>query len=597
MGGKVNKDAQDYTTLDGFERKVVSVAGLKVVDNEQGIVEAFVAGIGNVDDGGDVIEPTFFESSLTKHLKKNPKGVYAHQWERPVSKLLETRTVPAGDPSLPDSMKAVGAGGQYVKMQYMLTTESGRDAFEEVKFFEGESEWSIGYLPIVAERDKAGVRHLKEGAWYEWSQVLFGMNPITATVGVKALAQESGMSFDAALDRLRKMASDEINGATVRQLIADLAEEKGHTHDAAPENISEHLTSSRHNVKEQDLPHGTKAMHALHEDLHGGDIANAKGAEEVETKKAVARHKTDTSDAAWDGPANEANLKNEAGASIFRKAFAWVDPEGDAATKAAYRFIHHEVNSDGVVGAANTKACSTGIGVLNGGRGGTTIPEADKAGVHRHLAGHMSDAGMQPPELKADPGDETKDAQSETKQVDGFPGSFEERITAVDDAVRAWVQADYPAMNPDTATPTDVYSYTLATWGDHAIACVMDWDAGERSYFDFPYVTDADGVVTLGVPAKVDLVTTVVPAKTMQAQMATKAGARHSKTDQEAIQTAHDALVKAGADCAPAEPKTAATVEVSVDDETVFTQTATLDGKALFTDAERMELETLAARL
>lgn len=530
MGGKMSKDAQDYTAQDGFERKVVSVCGLKVVDNEQGIVEAFVAGIGNVDDGGDIIEPTFFESSLSKHLKKNPKGVYAHIWERPVSKLLETRTVSAGDPSLPDSMKAAGAGGQYVKMQYMLTTQSGRDAFEEVKFFEGESEWSIGYVPIVAERDKAGVRHLKEGAWYEWSQVLFGMNPITATVGVKALAQQSDLSFEAALDRLRKMASDETNGETVRKMIEDLGSE---------------------------------------------------------TKAALARHKTDTTSDAWDGPANEARLKNDAGSSTFRKAFAWVDPEADADTKAAYRFIHHEINSDGVVGAANTKACSTGIGVLNGGRGGTTIPDADKAGVHRHLAGHMSDAGMEPPELKSDEPDETKDADvTETKQVDGFAGSFEERITAVDDAVRAWVQADYPAMNPDTATPSDVYSYTLATWGDHAIACVMDFDAGERSYFDFPYVTGADGAVTLGVPARVDIVTTVVPAKALQVEMATKTGARHSKTDQEAIQTAHDALVKAGADCAPAEPKTAA--------EPVL---ATLDGKTVFTDAERMELETLAARL
>jgi signal peptide peptidase SppA len=111
----------------------------------------------------------------------------------------------------------------------------------------------------------------------------------------------------------------------------------------------------------------------------------------------IARHKTATSDRPWDGPANEARLPSEAGP--LRAAHAWVDSTGDPNVKASYRFIHHEVGDDGSVGAANMTGCSTGIGVLNGGRGGTTIPAGDKPGVHAHLAGHLEDGGRNAPPL------------------------------------------------------------------------------------------------------------------------------------------------------------------------------------------------------
>lgn len=114
---------------------------------------------------------------------------------------------------------------------------------------------------------------------------------------------------------------------------------------------------------------------------------------------AIKIHHTETSDAVWDGPAAKANLKNDGDESYYRSAFAWQDPEGDNTKKANYKFIHHEVSADGTVGAANLAACSTGIGVLNGGRGGTTIPAADKKGVHAHLAAHITDAGKEAPPL------------------------------------------------------------------------------------------------------------------------------------------------------------------------------------------------------
>jgi len=115
-------------------------------------------------------------------------------------------------------------------------------------------------------------------------------------------------------------------------------------------------------------------------------------------KAAIAPHSTATDAGAWDGPANEARLPTERAA--LRTAHAWVDAEGDPDIKASYRFIHHTVPVGGDVGGANLTACSTGIGILNGGRGGTTIPEADHAGVWRHLARHLRDGDMEPPELR-----------------------------------------------------------------------------------------------------------------------------------------------------------------------------------------------------
>lgn len=129
-----------------------------------------------------------------------------------------------------------------------------------------------------------------------------------------------------------------------------------------------------------------------------------------ELLKAIAAHKTATTDASFDGPGIEAKIPNDTGEANLRKMFAWIDPEGDPEKKASYKFIHHMW--DGSPGAANTRACTSGIGVLNGGRGGTTIPSADKQGVWDHLAKHIKDSGADPPELKALDGLELRRARA-----------------------------------------------------------------------------------------------------------------------------------------------------------------------------------------
>ena len=121
------------------------------------------------------------------------------------------------------------------------------------------------------------------------------------------------------------------------------------------------------------------------------------------TKAAIPYKQTPTSDAAWDMGTMMGNCDGM-GADLeaqMRSLCAWVDPNGNPQTKGAYKFPHHMVSGDGSVGAANIKACQSAIGVLNGGMGGAKIPEADRQSVYNHLAHHLRDAGVEPPQLKS----------------------------------------------------------------------------------------------------------------------------------------------------------------------------------------------------
>jgi hypothetical protein len=95
----------------------------------------------------------------------------------------------------------------------------------------------------------------------------------------------------------------------------------------------------------------------------------------------------------------EAKL-GDAPAKVLRQAYAWVDPDGNPEAKGSYKFIHHEVGRSGEVGPANVKACTSGIGVLNGARGGADVPAAARKGIYNHLARHLRDAGQEPAALK-----------------------------------------------------------------------------------------------------------------------------------------------------------------------------------------------------
>ena len=101
------------------------------------------------------------------------------------------------------------------------------------------------------------------------------------------------------------------------------------------------------------------------------------------------KHTTATSNALWSRSDNVKNLVE--GDPQYGNPFATDDK----------KFLHHFIDpDDGRAREASVKACEDGIEVLNGIRGGATVPDEAKQAVYDHLAQHLKDAGVDPAELK-----------------------------------------------------------------------------------------------------------------------------------------------------------------------------------------------------
>jgi len=118
-----------------------------------------------------------------------------------------------------------------------------------------------------------------------------------------------------------------------------------------------------------------------------------------ERRAAIPPHNTPFDGRDWDSNAATSRLSDDSDADKYRQVFAWVNSEGNPDSKSSYRFAHHFVGEDGQVGSASVLACERGIASLNSAN--NTIPDADRPGVYKHLASHLRDAGVYPPELKS----------------------------------------------------------------------------------------------------------------------------------------------------------------------------------------------------
>lgn len=158
----------------------VPAAHFKVLDEEQGIVEAIVNTYSIVDYAGDRTIPGCCEKSLER---KMPTICWMHDWMQTVGKTIDAADLKPGDERLPEKIRSLG--GLYVKGQFNLKTTRGRDAFYDV--LEGVvDEYSIGYYEVKTKYAKDGALDLEEIDLVEWSPVLRGCNPITFTMGAKA---------------------------------------------------------------------------------------------------------------------------------------------------------------------------------------------------------------------------------------------------------------------------------------------------------------------------------------------------------------------------------------------------------------------------
>lgn len=190
--------------------------GFKVVDAEQGIVEAIVSVYNYVDSGRDRVLYGAFNSSLKK---RTPKGVRMHDWNQPVAKTLLALELAPNDPRLPQELKQYG--GLYIKGQYNLDTQVGRETFSDVKFGTLD-EYSIGYGVIREEQNKQlGCTDLVELDLYEWSNVLFGMNDQTTTISAKNMETKTPLADEIKTkgEALGQYAEGEMTVASISALV------------------------------------------------------------------------------------------------------------------------------------------------------------------------------------------------------------------------------------------------------------------------------------------------------------------------------------------------------------------------------------------
>ena len=149
-------------------RNVKSLLRLEIKEiTAEGSFEGLLSPYGNLDTGGDIVEPGAYTKTLKDHGAKVPL-LWQHKSDVPVGELvLEDRK-----------------DGLWCKGQLLMTLTDAQKAYQLIKarIVKG---LSIGF-ETVKDSIENGVRHLKEIRLYEGSIVTFPMNEMAQIVSVKA---------------------------------------------------------------------------------------------------------------------------------------------------------------------------------------------------------------------------------------------------------------------------------------------------------------------------------------------------------------------------------------------------------------------------
>lgn len=351
-------------------RTKIHRAETRVLDKAAGKVQAIVSDESE-DRDGDVIRVAGWQlDSFLRH----PILLSSHNYYDLRSQIGEWESMQV------KGKRLVGVANYYIGKG----NEEADWAFQLAEM--GRAAYSVGFIPHEYEKREGGS---------DWG------GPFEFTA--QELLEVSHVSVPSNANALQLMAKavgvhPEVD-AIVQELLAERQEKAGRTMSQGNLDSLHDAMGSLAKVHDavcdmgEDCPMMGKSWRAPASDL--GHLLRAL----LAAKGPIASHSTATSDSAWDGPGARASLRNDETAAYYRRAFAWVDDDADVDTKAAYKFIHHEV-SDGEIAAANFIACSAGIAVLNGGRGGADIPDSDRQGVWNHLARHLRDGDREPPELR-----------------------------------------------------------------------------------------------------------------------------------------------------------------------------------------------------
>ena len=161
-----------------MQYKSSTLTDIKVMDEAQGIVEAFTNTMGAIDADGDVIMPDAFDNSISYNMPVTV--LQGHDSSKIIGKVLEAAPITVGD----------GEAKLWNKIQFNLETQIGREAFSNVSGGYAK-EWSVGVnIPDggaeFTQYNNSNVRMIKNVDWIEVSSVIRGASPDTQTISAKS---------------------------------------------------------------------------------------------------------------------------------------------------------------------------------------------------------------------------------------------------------------------------------------------------------------------------------------------------------------------------------------------------------------------------
>lgn len=196
-----------------IERKSFPIHVLST-DDTTGIVEAYVSVMGNIDHGNDRIWKGAFTKTLLERFGQLTvlDNHNSNSGEDVIGKAIEAREVDRSQ--LPEAMLLKNpeiTGALYTKTQYLLDTHKGSEIFKRIKAG-ALNQYSIGFTVPKGKIDftteivngvKTQIRNIREIILYEWSSVIWGMNPLTSTLGIKKMFEQKAVSLSKYIDKLR----------------------------------------------------------------------------------------------------------------------------------------------------------------------------------------------------------------------------------------------------------------------------------------------------------------------------------------------------------------------------------------------------------
>lgn len=173
------------------------------VDEDSGEFSGYASTFGNLDDGGDIIEPGAFARTIKEDFGRIKILSQHNDCDLPIGRPLELRE---------------DEKGLFIRAK-ISDTQKGRDIQTLLK--DGVlNELSIGYDAIVFDIDsEKGIRHIKEVRLWEISVVTWAMNREATIDEVKSLAES--LRTEAKAGRITRTRMDALKPfiAVVRELV------------------------------------------------------------------------------------------------------------------------------------------------------------------------------------------------------------------------------------------------------------------------------------------------------------------------------------------------------------------------------------------